>query len=675
MPIRFLAWLSTLSIAAIAAYSYGQVTVSFDTPSVWRVGWFALLGVSGFLSVFLFPQFRSGRAVLLSIWIPAVVLRSLLLPAAVSDDVNRYLFEGKLVRSGISPFAQTADAKSIANYRDAYWSMMNHKNKPTAYPPLTQLIFAAIGAVSYKPLAYKFVFVLADLLSLGAVLKLLERRGLSMTFSGFYSLNPVILTAFAGEAHFDSLMVAAMMWGVYVYETGRSRWAAMLISIATGIKWITLPLIPFFLGKRVVFNLLIIAAVVLVPVAFFFDSIQALFHGLFVFGKTRNFNGLFYEWLLYGINFPRSVCNSIVLVVFASIILWRWMWRMRAPLDAHMRWILGALIVVSPTVHFWYLAWIIPLLCLRPSLPWLVLSITSGSYFFVWFNASGDAGWLLKPWQEYLFWGPFALVCVYEVLSTRGRVLWPNIRSAGKSKPSVAVVIPTLNASTTIKDALSSVSQQAVAVSEVVVVDAESADSTVQIVENSLLPVKILFSERGRGVQIQRGIEASRADWVIIMHADTILASDAVACLLKSVEGDRSIIGGAFGQRFNNGRPELLLIELLNDLRGLFTRTAFGDQVQFFHRETAMRQNLMPKQLLMEDVESSWRTREHGGFLFLNQPCRVNHYKWRRGEWFKRFLLVIKLVTKYRSARMKGRISTEELSKKLYLEYYPTNKS
>ena len=674
MKIRFLAWLSVLCVAAIAAFSYGQITVSFDTPSIWRVILFAVLGLSGFLSVFLFPQFRSRRSILLMIWISAVVLRVLILPTAVSDDVSRYLFEGKLVRAGISPYAQTADAESIAPYRDAQWSMMNHRDKPTAYPPMAQMIFAAIGFVCYHPLVYKLTFVLADLLTLGAVLKLLEMRGLSLSFSGFYALNPVVLIAFAGEGHFDSLMVAVLMWGVYLFEKGRLNWAMMLVSAATGIKWITLPLIPFFFGKRVVLSLSIAAIVLIFPTVFFFDSIQSLLHGLFAFGGTRDFNSLFFGWLLYSVNLSRSTCSGIVLAVFASVILWRWMWRMRAPLDSHLRWILGTLIMVSPTVHFWYLAWIMPFVCLRPSLPWLTLSVTAGSYFFVWINTSNETVWRLNPWQEYLFWVPFLLACVYEVWSTQGRVLWTGVRSAEKSKPSVAIVIPTLNAAATLQDALSSIEQQTVAASEILVVDAESTDNTVKIVKNSSLPVKVLSSERGRGVQIAKGIEASQADWVLILHADAILAADTVARLLKVVHGDRSIIGGAFGQRFNQGGPELLPIELLNDLRALLTRTAFGDQVQFFHRETALRYKLMPKQPLMEDVESSWRTREHGGFLFLNQPCLVNHYRWKPKEWFKRVSLVIKLISKYRSARMKNRARAEELSKELYLEYYTDKK-
>jgi hypothetical protein len=657
----------------------------------------------------------------LAIWIPAIVLRVLLLPTAVSDDVSRYLFEGALIRADVSPYAQTADAPELESYRDVHWQAMNHKDQPTAYPPLAELAFAAIGAVSYQPAVYKIVFILADLLTLGAVLQLLRRRGTSLAYSGLYALNPIVLIAYAGEAHFDSLMVAALVWAVCAAEVGRTKLAVTLVSVATGIKCITLPLIPFFAGNRLVVGGLISVGVLLLPALYFYDSLGTMLNALFAFGNTRSFNGLLYDCLLLGGGFPRAVCSGTVVVLFAAVILWRWLWRERAPLDSHMRWILGALIVLSPTVHFWYLAWILPFVCLRPSLPWVTFSLTGGVYFCVWTNSS----WGFEWWQQWLFWGPFVLACAYELWSTKGRVVWPFSRGsdtpvalvlpqpsaeqsdqsvaftflkqfpredrfvAGRSahtegmtlsRPlqddvqTVAIVIPTLNAAAELPAALASVERQSVAVSEVVIVDAGSTDETVEVAECSGLAVHVLASARGRGVQIAAGIEAVQADWVVVLHADAVLAATAIESVLSAVLRNPDVVGGALGQRFADGNPELLPIEVLNDLRGVFSRTAFGDQVQFFHRETALRYELMPKQPLMEDVESSWRTRECGGFIFLSQPCLVSHQKWDPKQWLTRFRLVMRIVSKYRWARLRGRRQAEVLSEALYAEYYSVRK-
>ena len=689
MTARRWSWLGMLVIAALAMCAYEQVVSAFDTPSWLRVGLFAVTGMAGTLSVFLFPKFKGRLSCVLAIWIPAIVLRVLLLPTAVSDDVSRYLFEGGLIRADVSPYAQTADAPELESYRDAHWQAMNHKDQPTAYPPLAELAFAAIGAVSYQPAAYKIVFILADLLTLGAVLQLLRRRGTSLAYSGLYALNPIVLIAYAGEAHFDSLMVAALVWAVCAAEVGRTKLAVTLVSVATGIKCITLPLIPFFVGNRLVVGGLISVGVLLLPALYFYDSLGTMLNALFVFGNTRSFNGLLYDCLLLGVGFPRAVCSGTVVVLFAAVILWRWLWRERAPLDSHMRWILGALIVLSPTVHFWYLAWILPFVCLRPSLPWVTFSLTGGVYFCVWTNSS----WGFEWWQQWLFWGPFVLACAYELWSTKGRIVWPfNHRGDGRrgfareghlaserssqAKPlqTVAIVIPTLNAAAELPAALASVERQSVAVSEVVIVDAGSTDETVEVAERSGLAVHVLARARGRGVQIAAGIEAVQADWVVVLHADAVLAATAIESVLSAVLRNADVVGGALGQRFADGNPELLPIEVLNDLRGVFLRTAFGDQVQFFHRETALRYELMPKQPLMEDVESSWRTRECGGFIFLSQPCLVSHQKWEPKQWLTRFRLVMRIVSKYRCARLRGRHHAEALSEELYAEYYSVRK-
>lgn len=698
MTARRWSWLGMLVVAGLALFAYGQVTSAFDTPSWLRVLLFPVAGVAGTLSVSLFPQFKGKRSIMLAIWIPAIVLRMLLLPTAVSDDVARYLFEGKLIRQDVSPYMHTADDVVLESYRDVHWQAMNHKDKATAYPPLSELAFATIGAVSYQPFAYKVVFVLADLLTLGAVLQLLRRRGMSLAYSGLYALNPIVLIAYAGEAHFDSMMVAALVWAVCAVEAGRTKLAVALVSVATGIKWITLPLIPFFAlrqaqdltGKRLVVGGLISIAVLLLPALYFYSSLGTLLNALFAFGGTRSFNGLLYDVLLLGAGVPRAVCSGIVMVLFAAIILWRWFWRARAPLDSHIRWVLGALIVLSPTVHFWYLAWILPFVCLRPSLPWVTFSLTGGVYFFVWMNAD----WGFELWQQCLFWGPFVLTCAYEVWSTKGRVVWPVLRErvnredrvedrvsgvegrSAQARPlrDIAVVIPTLNAGTVLPAALASVERQSVTVSEVVIVDAGSTDETVEISAGSALPVRVLTSERGRGLQIAVGIEAAQADWVLVLHADAQLSPTAVESVLAAVTQNVDVVGGAMGQRFADGNPELLPIELLNDLRGVFSRTAFGDQVQFFHRETALRCELMPKQPLMEDVESSWRTRECGGFMFLSEPCLVSHQKWDPKQWLTRFRLVMRIVSRYRFARLRGRHHAEALSEELYSEYYSIRK-
>ena len=76
----------------------------------------------------------------------------------------------------------------------------------------------------------------------------------------------------------------------------------------------------------------------------------------------------------------------------------------------------------------------------------------------------------------------------------------------------------------------------------------------------------------------------------------------------------------------------------------------------------------------MEDVESSWRVRECGEFIFLGQPGRSSHRKWQTQNWARRFALVLRLLSRYRWERLKSRSKAEALSRQLYAEYYGREK-
>lgn len=670
MNARLAAWLGATCLMALACLAYGQIVGSFDAAGEARVGLSFVMGATGLMMALLAPSISKSWHLVSVIWIPAVVFRILLLPAAPSDDVNRYLWEGKLVAAGESPYRYTADAAAWEDFRDVYWEGMNHKDKPTAYPPLSECFFGFVAALVYHPLAFKVAFVLADLICLAGVIGLLRRRGLHLAYAGLYAFSPLVLLAYAAEGHFDVLMVTPLVWALLFYERGKHMTALALASLASGVKWMTLPLLPFFVGRRWYVAAVVGLTVLGLPAVLFWQTLPELVTGLFQFGSTRSFNGPVYDLLLRGLGLPRSICTMMVGLSLLAVLAWRWWFRGRAAMDAHIRWFLGALVLLSPTVHFWYLAWLMPFVALRPSLPWLSFALTSGVYFFVWTNDF----WGLEIWQQVLFWLPCFVGLIYELWSTQGRVLWP-VQPVGAVGDGVAVVIPTLNAESEIEAALTSISNQICPVDEVIVADASSTDGTVARVVASELPVRVIEVPLGRGQQIAAGMEAASADWVMVLHADCRLSPRAVEVLLAATRANPLLLGGAMGQRFAGGGAHLLLIEWLNDLRSLFTRTAFGDQVQFFHRETAIQFRIMPKQSLMEDVESSWRLRELGESVFLNCPGTASSEKWPSTGWLRRIRLVLGLVARYRWARLKSRAAAEALSDQLYAEYYEGGRS
>ncbi len=90
--------------------------------------------------------------------------------------------------------------------------------------------------------------------------------------------------------------------------------------------------------------------------------------------------------------------------------------RLSAPRAA--QWMLGGLLLLSPTVHPWYLTWMVALLAVEFRAGWLLLTATVLISYTAKICETADGGWhdaVLIRWIEYL---PVYLVLVWGVART-----------------------------------------------------------------------------------------------------------------------------------------------------------------------------------------------------------------------------------------------------------------
>lgn len=624
----------------------------------YAVIFFGLMGV--WLS---FPDELSAAQKIGLILLVSLLTRIVMVGVPVSDDVYRYLWEGKIVAAGESPYQFPADHAHYKPYRDHFWEGMNHKDKLTAYPPLAELMFAGVSSISYSPWAFKVLFILADLCVVWVLLSILKHRGSDVRAALLYALNPLTLFAFSGEAHFDVVMILAIMLSVLSVEKKSFIWAWVWLGIAIQIKIIAVVLIPLYLLRchwRHAWWLLIPLAL---PSLYFLDSLSGMFQGLWAFGGTNAFNGPIHGPINYLLEDNITWVSRIIFVLFGLVSLWI-LWAVKTPTKAAYLTI-ASLVLLSPVVHYWYVLWIIPFVVLYPGLSWLVLSFTSGAYFASTFSVENGEDWSLPVWAMWVTWLPFLLVLIYELRAVLLRRFRPSV--LWKIPKTLAVVVPTLNEGERITDCLRALKSLDRLPDEIIVCDGGSTDQTV--ITAQTMGFRVVTGQRGRGAQIRAGVDAANSDVVLVIHADCICKRDVSQRVMTVLTQNLDVIGGAVGQRFSNVSPRLLIIEMLNDARAALGGASFGDQGQFFRMAAIQNQGGFPAYPLMEDVELSLRMMQAGRVVLLDGGIQNSARQWER-DFLKRIWLILKLVIVFRLSRLFNR----DVTKKLYAKYYAKNR-
>ncbi|WP_082688615.1 TIGR04283 family arsenosugar biosynthesis glycosyltransferase [Ruegeria marisrubri] len=101
----------------------------------------------------------------------------------------------------------------------------------------------------------------------------------------------------------------------------------------------------------------------------------------------------------------------------------------------------------------------------------------------------------------------------------------------------ISIVIPTLNAGDSLPETLAALFEglQAGLIRELVLSDGGSADHTMKIAEEA--GAVVVFGPASRGGQLRRGCAEAKGDWLLVLHADTVLEpgwSEAVAAHLEA---------------------------------------------------------------------------------------------------------------------------------------------
>ena len=260
--IKYLLLILSVALYVFVGYGIERTSVSYFTKPYEFVTFIACMGALFTIYAFLLIKKRFAFDVK-TIVMAGVLLRLSLLfiTPNLSDDYNRFIWDGQALIGGENPYLLLPDSfvttdKAVELGMDgAYYDQMNSKEYYTVYPPLNQVIFAAgakAGGTSIwgNVVMMRLLIFLAELGSIFLIIKLLQFFKRPLKWSLIYVLNPLVILELTGNLHFEGVMIFFMLLALYLLIV-RKNWEISALAFAGAImtKLLPLMLLPLFFRR------------------------------------------------------------------------------------------------------------------------------------------------------------------------------------------------------------------------------------------------------------------------------------------------------------------------------------------------------------------------------------------------------------------------------------------
>lgn len=351
-----------------------------------------------------FDAAGGGRVSVAVVVAAGAAFRLMLLPAepALSDDIHRYLWDGRVQAAGINPYRHAPADPALDGLAEPIRGRINNPELPTIYPPVTQAVFLAAALLPGGAAALKTILILCDLATILAVAALLRRRGKDPAQVVLYAWSPLPVVEIAWSGHADPIGVCLLACGCLALAAGRPALSAAAAAFSVAAKYAGLLALPA-VARRAGGRTLVAMPVLALAYAPYAGAGWGVFGSLPAYAERWRFNdGIFSallgiverarlaagvrtalaaagwldpaaRWetsLALRLTEPLSLTKMLAAAAFAvfAVRILRRGW------DDPVREIaalLGAALLLAPTVHPWYLLWVAPFLPLVPRLSFL----------------------------------------------------------------------------------------------------------------------------------------------------------------------------------------------------------------------------------------------------------------------------------------------------------------
>jgi alpha-1,6-mannosyltransferase len=334
-----------------------------------------------------------------------------------SDDIYRYLWDGKVAAHGINPYAYPPNDVRLAHLASPLLpGAVNHPSIGTVYPPLAQAFFVISYLLVGEHVAgFKALLTLVDIGTLFLLIWLLRVRKRPPEEVILYAWSPLPLLYGALDGHIDILGIPFLVLLLLLAARGRFVLSSFASAAAGLVKILPIVLVPLYIRQRPGWRGVVVAGTALLAFGIAFlpyrSDLSALGHWLSIYGQHWEFNGglftVIFAWLQD--NQKTHLVLNVLLLAWMA-----WLTVRTAPLTESVFLALLGLVIFGPVVHPWYLLWLAAMLVVRWSPSVFVFLGLSALANVVEYRYLTTGRWVDDPWLIALQYLPFAALLLWE---------------------------------------------------------------------------------------------------------------------------------------------------------------------------------------------------------------------------------------------------------------------
>src|SRR5215212_2958935 len=205
------------------------------------------------LAAWIVVRTPSSNSILLIAVAFAVLFRLSILfaPPYLSDDIYRYVWDGRVQAAGINPYRYIPAAPELVQLRDeAIYPKINRRDwARTIYPPVAQVVFFLTTRISESVTWMKATMLLFELVTIWAVAQLLALLGRPRQLLLMYAWHPLVVWEFAGSGHVDAIAICFIALAFLAWQRRSNLGAGFMLACATLVKLFPIVLLPAMLKQ------------------------------------------------------------------------------------------------------------------------------------------------------------------------------------------------------------------------------------------------------------------------------------------------------------------------------------------------------------------------------------------------------------------------------------------